>query len=200
MAVFTEVSESTAQDLLTQLKLGELVELKGIQGGIENTNYFLTSSDGTYVLTLFEPLSFEQLPFYLQLMKHLAQRGIVVPAPHENANGELVLNVKGKPASVVDKLRGASELKPGPVHCAQMGAMLAKMHLAGRDFAMNQPNLRGLQWWNDTVPEVLPYLKDEQKALITRELAYQNQLADALMRGINAYFSRNPPLARNRSI
>ena len=181
MAVYTEVSFSEASALLQQLDLGELTSMQGCAGGIENTNYFVsTRKNGQrhdYVLTLFERLTFEQLPFYLQLMKHLALRDIVVPEPHANAQGELVLNVKGKPAAVVDKLRGASELKPGPRHCSQIGAMLANMHLAGRDFAMSQPNLRGLSWWNATVPEVLPYLTNSQTALITQELAYQNRVA-----------------------
>ena len=181
MAVYTEVSFSEASALLQQLALGELQSMQGCTGGIENTNYFVTTRQNgqvhDYVLTLFERLTFQQLPFYLQLMKHLSQRGILVPEPHANARGELVLSVQGKPAAVVDKLRGASELDPGPVHCAQVGAMLAKMHLAGCDFAPSQPNLRGLNWWNDTVPVVLPYLTDSQKTLITRELAYQNQVA-----------------------
>lgn len=182
MAVYTEVSFAEAGALLQQLQLGDLQSLQGCTGGIENTNYFVaTVKNGQrhdYVLTLFERLTFEQLPFYLQLMKHLAQRGIVVPEPHANARGELVLNVKGKPAAVVDKLRGASELNPGPAHCTQMGDMLARMHLAGRDFALSQPNLRGLSWWNDTVPVVLPYLTVSQKNLLTQELAYQNQLVN----------------------
>ncbi|PKO61481.1 MAG: homoserine kinase [Betaproteobacteria bacterium HGW-Betaproteobacteria-18] len=201
MAVYTEVSFDEARALLQQLQLGELQSLKGCPGGIENTNYFVTTLQNgqthDYVLTLFERLSFEQLPFYLRLMKHLAQRGIVVPEPHANAQGELVLNVKGKPAAVVDKLRGASELNPGPVHCAQVGTMLANMHLAGRDFELSQPNLRGLTWWNNTVPVVLAYLTDSQQTLITRELAYQNQVAAlpgyaALPRGpIHADLFRN---------
>ncbi|MDI1244923.1 MAG: homoserine kinase [Rhodoferax sp.] len=181
MAVYTEVSFSEADALLQALGLGTLKSMQGCAGGIENTNYFVsTRRNGQvhdYVLTLFERLSFEQLPFYLKLMKHLAQHGISVPEPHANAQGELVLHVKGKPAAVVDRLHGASELAPGPVHCAQVGAMLARMHLAGRDFEPSQPNLRGLPWWNATVPEVLPYLTISQKTLITQELAYQNELA-----------------------
>jgi len=177
MAVFTEVSESTAQELLTQLKLGELVELKGIQGGIENTNYFLTSSEGPYVLTLFERLTHEQLPFYLYLMKHLAQGGIPVPDPVSDVHGDILLTVEGKPAAVVNRLKGKSELAPTPMHCAAVGEMLARMHLAGRDFNRQQPNLRGLPWWNETVPVVLPYLDASQTALIQTELAYQNHIA-----------------------
>ncbi len=177
MAVFTEVSESTAQDLLTQLKLGELVELKGIQGGIENTNYFLTSSDGTYVLTLFERLTHAQLPFYLYLMKHLAERGIPVPDPVSDRHGDILLTVQDKPAAVVNRLRGQSELAPTPTHCAAVGDMLARMHLAGSDFAREQPNLRGLDWWAQTVPVVLPFLDASQSTLIQAELGYQHHIA-----------------------
>lgn len=181
MAVYTEVSKAEARTLLRQLKLGDLTSLKGCSGGIENTNYFAsTERDGQthdYVLTLFERLTIEQLPFYLRLMKHLAQHGIAVPEPMPNAKGALVFEVKGKPAAVVNKLRGKSELAPTPEHCAQVGAMLARMHLAGQDFDEQQPNLRGLNWWNDTVPVVLSYLTDTQKTLITQELAYQNHVS-----------------------
>ena len=178
MAVFTEVTESAAQELLSQLSLGELVELKGIQGGIENTNYFLTSSTGAHVLTLFERLTHAQLPFYLYLMKHLAERGIPVPDPvSDAATGDILLSVAGKPAAVVNRLRGKSELAPTPAHCAAVGDMLARMHLAGRDYNRQQPNLRGLAWWNETVPVVLPHLDAAQAMLIQSELAYQNHVA-----------------------
>lgn len=183
MAVYTEVSTPEARALLRQLKLGELKSLKGCAGGIENTNYFATTvRDGEtceYVLTLFERLTFEQLPFYLRLMKHLAKSGIPVPDPTANARGDLVFNVKDKPAAVVNRLRGKSELNPTPTHCAAVGSTLAKLHLAGRDFPMHQPNLRGLAWWNETVPVVLPYLSATQAALIQSELAYQNHIAES---------------------
>lgn len=179
MAVFTEVSETTAQALLDQLKLGTLQELRGIQGGIENTNYFLTSSEGAFVLTLFERLSHAQLPFYLYLMKHLASHGIVVPDPVSDHNGDILLTVENKPAAVVNRLRGQSELQPTPQHCALVGEMLARMHLAGRDFNRQQPNLRGLPWWNETVPVVLPYLDAAQAVLIRSELAFQNHVAQS---------------------
>ena len=177
MAVFTEVSEDEAQALLRTLKLGELHSLRGIQGGIENTNYFVTTDQGEFVLTLFERLGFEQLPFYLHLMKHLAQRGIPVPDPAADEAGDILHKVCGKPAAVVNRLRGKSELAPDPSHCAAVGAMLARMHLAGRDYGRSQPNLRGLPWWNDTVPVVLPFLDAAQASLIRSELAYQNHVA-----------------------
>jgi homoserine kinase type II len=180
MAVFTEVSEDEARDLLRRLQLGELRELRGIQGGIENTNYFATTDQAEYVLTLFERLSPAQLPFYLRLMKHLALRGLPVPEPHAvpgEKEENLLLHVCGKPAAVVNRLRGHSELAPDAPHCASVGAMLARMHLAARDFPLTQPNLRGLAWWNETVPVVLPYVEPGQAALLQSELAFQNHVA-----------------------
>jgi homoserine kinase type II len=177
MAVFTEVSEQHARDLLTQLSIGELVSLQGISSGIENTNYFLTTDQGEYVLTVFERLSHAQLPFYLYLMKHLAARGIPVPDPQSNQQGDILLTLLDKPAAVVNRLNGQSELQPGAAHCAAMGRTLAQMHLAARDFDRFQINLRGLAWWNDTVPAVLPFLSPAQHRLLTHEMSYQNHVS-----------------------
>ena len=177
MAVYTEVSFDEAADFLQALDLGQLQSLKACSGGIENTNYFVDTDSGEYVLTLFERLSFEQLPFYLQLMKHLAEQGIPVPNPAPDKNGKILHRLKGKPAAVVNKLRGASELAPTLAHCTRVGAMLARMHLAGHDFKLHQPNLRGLHWWNATLPAVLPNVSAEQRSLLLGELAYQNHIA-----------------------
>ena len=177
MAVFTEVSFDEAAEFLRFLNLGQLHNIKGAAGGIENTNYFVDTDQGQYVLTLFERLTFEQLPFYLHLMQHLATCGIPVPNPVPDAKGKLLHRLKGKPASVVNKLRGHSELAPTSAHCASVGDMLARLHLAGLDYPRQQPNLRGLDWWNETVPLVLAHLTPEQRSLILGELAYQNHIA-----------------------
>ena len=177
MAVYTEVSVKAAARLFEQVGLGELQKLRGIHGGIENTNYFATTNQGEYVLTLFERLTHEQLPFYLYLMQHLANKGLPVPLPAANAKGELVHTVCGKPACIVNKLEGQSQLHPQAVHCAKVGENLAQMHLAGQDYPREQPNLRGLPWWNATVPVVLPHLNPQQAELLTAELAFQNHVA-----------------------
>jgi homoserine kinase type II len=182
VAVYTEVSEADAAALVRTLGLGSLTALRGIEGGIENTNYFCTvqAEDGStrdWVLTLFERLTHEQLPFYLHLMKHLALAGIPVPDPQANRDGDILHTVRGKPAAVVNRLAGRSELNPGEAHCAAIGAMLARMHVAGRSFNRSQPNLRGLPWWNEVAPAVLPYLQPAQAALLQGELAFQNHLA-----------------------
>jgi homoserine kinase type II len=178
MAVFTPVTEEQAALLMSQLGLGELTALKGIEGGIENTNYFASTDLGEYVLTLFERLNHEQLPFYLFLMKHLAEKGIPVPNPAANRDGDILHTLNEKPTAVVNRLSGQSQLAPEAVHCAAVGTMLARMHLAGEDYNRSQPNLRGLAWWNDTVPVVLPYLDEAQASLLQSELAYQNHIAN----------------------
>ena len=177
MAVFTEVSPLEASGLITALGLGALQSLQGATSGIENTNYFVGTDQGDYVLTLFERLRFEQLPFYLELMRHLAQRGIPVPAPQADEHGVILHTLKGKPAAVVTRLKGRNQLAPQAADCAQVGAMLARMHLAGQDYPAHQPNLRGLSWWNETIPVVVPYLDPVQRELIESELAYQQTLA-----------------------
>ena len=151
--------------------------MEGCSGGIENTNYFVTTDQAAYVLTLFERLTAQQLPFYLRLMKHLAGHGIPVPDPATDRDGDVLHTLNGKPAAVVNRLNGKSELAPAAAHCAALGDVLARMHLAGRDFGMTQPNLRGLSWWNETVPVVLPFLDETQARLIKSELAYQNHVA-----------------------
>jgi homoserine kinase type II len=177
MAVFTELSFDEASVFIARLSIGELTSLKGIASGIENTNYFADTTQGRYVLTVFERLTFEQLPFYLQLMKHLACRGIPVPGPKADASGAILHTLKGKPAAVVDRLPGAHHLAPDSGDCAALGEMLARLHLAGQDFSLHQPNLRGLAWWNETVPVVAPYLAPPQRALIEAELAHAQQVA-----------------------
>ena len=176
MAVYTEVPFAEAAALLQRLGLGRLSDLQGIRSGIENTNYYASTANGQWVLTVFERLPREQLPYYLRLMQHLAARGVPVPAPQPDADGEVVHTLAGKPAAVVTRLPGGHRLAPDVLHCAQVGGMMARMHLAGADFSMQQPHLRGLAWWIETVPAVLPHLGRSQATLLGGELAFQQQL------------------------
>jgi len=177
MAVYTEVGFDEADALLVQLQLGRLTDLHGIRSGIENTNYYASTALGQWVLTLFERLTPAQLPYYLRLMQHLAHKGIPVPAPQADRDGELLHTLAGKPAAVVTRLPGSHRLAPDAGHCAQVGAMLARTHIAAADFPLVQPHLRGLAWWAETVPVVLPFVHAEQALLLQDELAYQQQLA-----------------------
>ena len=197
MAVFTPVSLDDISQWITQFPLGKPLAVKGIASGIENSNFFIDTESGEVVLTIFEVLAFAQLPFYLRLMRHLAERDVLVPKPIANNGGELLVALHGKPAAIVSKLEGSSQMAPQPVHCAAVGAMLAKMHLAARDFALQQPNLRGLDWWNETTPQVLPFLSDSNAHLLRAEMHFQNAFAGcatyhALPRGpVHADLFRN---------
>lgn len=179
MAVFTAVSLDDLTPWIEQFPLGKASALQGIASGIENSNFFLSTDSGEFVLTIFENLSFEQLPFYLELMRHLASGGVLVPAPVATRSGALVADLHGKPAAIVSKLEGRSQMAPKPVHCAAVGAMLARMHLAGRDFPLSQPNLRGLSWWIWATPQVLPNMDDASAALLRSEMRYQIETADS---------------------
>jgi homoserine kinase type II len=177
MAVFTSVSLTDLSVWISQFPLGQAHAIKGISSGIENSNFFISTDAGEYVLTIFENLTFEQLPFYLHLMDHLATRGILVPAPVANEHGKLATALHGKPAAIVSKLNGESQLNPSEQHCAQVGEMLAKMHLAGQDFDLRQENLRGLSWWRETQPKVNSFLDVAGQQLLSEEMRLQEAFA-----------------------
>ncbi|MFI4939767.1 MAG: homoserine kinase [Burkholderiales bacterium] len=177
MAVFTSVSLLDLDPWIVQFPLGKPISIQGISSGIENSNFFLTMEAGEYVLTVFENLTFEQLPFYLNLMRHLAERNVLVPAPIANRQGEILNSLHGKPTAIVTKLTGSCQMAPEPAHCAAVGAMMAKMHLAAQDFSNRQPNLRGLDWWKTCTPLVLPFMSEPGQRLLREEMRFQQSFA-----------------------
>ena len=177
MAVFTDVTPAEAGALTERLGAGRLQQLQGIGAGIENSNFFVTTDHGDWVLTLFERLTADQLPYYLRLMQHLAQRGLPVPEPRADAGGQILHQLAGKPAALVNRLPGHHQLAPDLHHCAQLGSLLARMHLAVADFPLQQPNLRGRDWWQQMAPLVRPHLTPAQQQLLDDELAFQQQVA-----------------------
>src|SRR5690625_1008235 len=177
MAVSTPVSKDDARALLEHYSLGSLCRLQGISAGIENTNYFLDTTQGRYVLTLFEVLTHEQLPFYIELMHYLARQGVPVPEPQRLNDGRLFTTLNGKPCAIVSRLAGQSVMAPTTLHCRLSGEVLADIHLRGRDFAHHQPNLRGLSWWRSTIPQVVQFVSPAQKQLLDTALNEQIQLS-----------------------
>jgi homoserine kinase type II len=175
MAVFTSVSEAELAAWLGDYSLGQLLELQGIASGIENTNYFVTTSNGRFVLTLFEILSANDLPFYLNLMAHLARHGIPCPNPVANRSNQFLGMLNGKPACIVSRLNGKSTTAPNNEQCAAVGAMLGQLHIAGQSFSHNMPNPRGAAWRAATAPRVLPFLDAQQAELLEHEVALQSK-------------------------
>ncbi len=185
MSVYTTVSKPELTAWLADYSLGQLQDLQGIASGIENTNYFVTTSNGRFVLTLFEKLSADELPFYLNLMAHLARHGIPCPAPMANRHNQFLGVLNGKPACIVSRLSGKSTTAPSAVQCARMGEMLAQMHIAGMSFSQIMPNPRGATWRTTTAPQVRPFVDAEQAALLDREIAlHASQNYAALPQGL----------------
>jgi homoserine kinase type II len=148
MAVYTDVAADELADYLSQYDIGELLSYKGIAEGVENSNFLLHTSRGSFILTLYEKrVAKGDLPFFLGLMTHLATHGINCPQPVENRKGEALGVLAGRPAAIITFLEGVWPRKPSAAHCAGVGQALAKMHLAGRDFAMSRANALSVPGW-----------------------------------------------------
>jgi homoserine kinase type II len=175
LSVFTPVSEAQLAGWLKNYAVGAPLALEPIAAGIENTNYFVTTSQGRYVLTLFERLAAAELPFYLDLMAHLARHGIPCPAPIADLGNRYLSSLNGKPAALVTRLEGESKDSPGAADCAELGALLARMHLAARSYGGYIENPRGPKWWRVAAHEVRPFLEAAPAGLLDDELRFQAQ-------------------------
>jgi len=148
MAVYTEVTDEALIAHLEKYDIGELHSLKGIAGGVENTNYMLTTDAGNFILTLYEKRVDEtDLPFFLGLMEHLAERNIDCPIPIKMKDGQTLGVLEGRPAAIISFLDGFEIKRPKVEHCAEVGMALAKMHLAGDGFGLDRRNSLALQDW-----------------------------------------------------
>ncbi|CAM5477441.1 Homoserine kinase OS=Afipia felis OX=1035 GN=thrB PE=3 SV=1 [Afipia felis] len=148
MAVYTDVAADELAGFLSGYDLGELLSYKGIAEGVENSNFLLHTTRGYFFLTLYEKrVAKSDLPFFLNLMGHLAARGIICPQPVANNSGETLGVLAGRPAAIIDFLEGVWPRKPGVVHCTAIGEALAKLHLAGADFAMSRVNALSVSGW-----------------------------------------------------
>ena len=173
MAVFSKVTQETLQNLLSNFNIGKLLYFEGIQAGIENTNYFIYTSENSYVLTIFEKLTMDQAPFYLSLMRHLAKRRTPCPLPILNKKGELLQFCDGKPTTIVSRLNGRAVEQPNIYHCYEIGKALAISHQDANDFPEIQNNTRSLLWWKITTPKILKFLPQQKQEILINELKEQ---------------------------
>ena len=199
MAVFTNVSEADITAWLANYSLGALLELQGIPEGIENTNYFVTTSNGRFVLTLFEKLTADELPFFLNLMAHLARHGIPCPAPVADRDNRFLGELNGRPACIVSRLSGKSVLQPTAAQCSAVGTMLGQMHSAGLSFSDQMLNPRGSAWREHASQQVMRFLSAQDAAMLESEVALhaQNPLLDVPRGVIHADLFRDNVLMEN---
>jgi homoserine kinase type II len=149
MAVYTEVTAEDLYALLERYDIGSLTAFKGIAEGVENSNFFLGTGTGQFILTLYERrVSAHDLPFFLGLMEHVAQSGVRCPTPVHDREGRVLQVLAGKPAAIVTFLPGYSLQKPKPAHCRALGAVLAALHEAGLSFPLKRENALSLSGWN----------------------------------------------------
>ena len=184
MSVFTPVTDAQARALLEHYTLGELEGLEGIAQGVENTNYFLTTTTGAYVLTLFEHIAREDLPFFVNLMDHLARHDVVCPAPLTRDDGGMLSEIAGKPAVIVTRLPGAPRVRPDAHDCRLAGRILADIHVAGVAYDASLDNPRGRRWREEFALSVAPRLGAEDNRLIEEENRYQGIHDAALPQGV----------------
>jgi homoserine kinase type II len=176
MAVYTDVAAEELAEFLKGYDIGELLSYKGIAEGVENSNFLLHTSKGAFILTLYEKrVAEDDLPYFLSLMAHLAERGVSCPQPAKNRDGQVYSRLAGRPAAIINFLEGMWPRRPNAAHCAGVGTALAKMHLAGRDFPLVRNNPLSVSGWRPLfelsaarADSVYPGLRD----FITRELAH----------------------------
>ena len=176
MSVFTKVTHRELQEFLRQYPVGELIGFQGIGEGVENTNYFVDTSDSRWVLTLFERLNYNDLPFFLGLMDHLASRGFAGAMPARTHDGKNLVTLNGKPAALVHRLTGQSVLFPDLEQSAAVGRALGELHVTALSYAGHCANARGPQWRVETAQRLLPKVDDATRALLQDELAAQAKL------------------------
>jgi homoserine kinase type II len=176
MAVYTEVDDDALEAFLAEYDIGELQAYKGIAEGVENSNYYLETDRGRYILTLYEKrVAPQDLPYFIGLMEHLAARGIPCPTPLHGSDGQALRELCGRPAAIVTFLTGVWQRKVRIEHCAPLGEALAHLHEAGRDYAGHRPNNLSLAGWRPLFEKSAPRAHEVQAGLageIEAELAF----------------------------
>ncbi|MGH8658244.1 MAG: homoserine kinase [Gammaproteobacteria bacterium] len=202
MSVYTSVSREELGAFLTHYELGEVVDFQGIADGIENTNFFLTTTRGRFVLTLFEVVSAHDLPYFLDWMAFLADNGIPSAHPVRDLQGHYQRWLNGKPAAVVKRLEGRSVVRPTHAQCSIIGRCMAQMHALGSRFTEQRENDRGPLWWLSTAQRLIPKMEPSAATLLREELAYQARHASPeLPRGvIHADLFRDNALFRDDTL
>jgi homoserine kinase type II len=185
MSVYTPVDRQQLETFLTHYEVGYLIHYQGIRAGIENTNYFVTTSQGEFVLTLFEQHAYDELPYFLELMAYLAEHQVPSAHPLADKEAQYLRYLNGKPAALVQRLQGHDVETPTLIQCHALGQALGHLHVVGLRFPLHRENSRGPRWWNITAKRVFAHLKHEEALLLEEELCFQANYKDLdLPRGV----------------
>lgn len=185
MSVYTVVERDQLEAFLTHYDLGQLVHYQGISAGIENTNYFVTTNTGEFVLTLFEQYGFEELPYFLELMAYLAEHEVPSAHPLADQSGQYLRELNQRPAALVRRLAGKDVTTPTLSQCAAIGKALGRLHQISPHFPHFRANGRGETWRHETALKLLPLLNESDAELLRAELTFQaDYCSQYLPRGV----------------
>ena len=173
MSVYTIIEENELKSFLSNYDAGGLESFQGISDGIENTNYFVNTSHGRYVLTIFEQHDFEEMQYYLNLMHHLADHNVPSANPVADKQGNYLSHFKEKPIALVERLNGGSLVETTIEHCQQLGEAMGKMHTAGLSYKVKQSNPRGPAWCQQTAHKVIEKLSENEQQMLDDEIHIQ---------------------------
>lgn len=175
MSVYTSVEQHQLEQFLSHYNLGKLVDYKGISAGIENTNYFVTTSAGEFVLTIFEQMTFEEVPYFLELMAYMDDHHVPSPHPQPDNKNKYLRRFYDKPAALVRRLNGRDVKQPNILQCQALGVTLGHLHTVAPGFHLYRANPRGPHWWKLTAEKVMPCLKENEKNLLQKEIHFQSK-------------------------
>lgn len=175
MSVYTIIEENELITFLSNYNVGKLENFQGISDGIENTNYFVYTTQGRFVLTIFEHHDFEEMQYYLNLMHHLADHQVPSANPVADKQGHYLRHFKDKPIALVERLNGGSIVNTTVHHCQQLGCAMGKMHAAGLSYEAKQVNPRGLSWCEQTASLLVDKLSESENAILKKEVDFQKQ-------------------------
>ncbi len=185
MSVFTRITRPQLEQFFSVYALGEVISFEGITDGIDNTNYGVTTSQGSFILTLFESLSADDLPHFLKLLSHLGKNDLLCPRPQADRQANSLRQLNGKPAAVFKRLSGAAMMSPSVFHCQEIGLQLASLHRCTQDYVFPIKNGNDLGWCNAVLDKIGAYLSAIDRELIDDELAFQaNNSPVNLPRGV----------------
>lgn len=200
MSVYTTIEQDELEAFLLNYRVGDLVDYTGISDGIENTNYFVNTSQGQYVLTIFEELSAQELPYFLDLMAFLAEHEVPSAHPIEDKKGKFLRTLKDKPAALVIRLTGKGINEPNAEQCRALGDSLGKLHAVSHQFTGHRDNPRGPTWWHEMSVKLDGKLSAREREILDTEMSFQNaHRRDELPTGVihadlfrdNALFDEN---------
>jgi homoserine kinase type II len=175
MSVYTTITEEELHNFLSHYQAGTLIKFEGILAGIENTNYFVTTDQGEYVLTLFEQLGWDELPYFLDIMAFLAEHQVPSAHPIADRNGDYLRWLNQKPAALVERLNGSSVDQPTTTQCAALGSALGRMHAMAHQFSGQRQNPRNIHWCQQSINQLSSQLSSEQQQLLSEELHFQSK-------------------------